>query len=133
MENLYQNAEGYADPTAYEAIFKTHRYPYMPLVYIASPYAGDVEKNTEAAKRYARFAVDQGFIPIVPHLMYPQFMDEKSERELALFFGQILIDKCTELWAFGKPSLGMTKEIGYAKYHKRNVRCFTEDLKEVEE
>ena len=131
MENLYQNAEGYADPTAYEAIFKTHRYPYMPLVYIASPYAGDVEKNTEAAKRYARFAIDCGFIPMVPHLLYPQLMDEKTERELALQFGLVLIDKCVELWAFGEQSMGMAKEIAYARRHKRNIRYFTEDLKEV--
>lgn len=131
MENLYKNHEGYADPTIYEAVFKPQRYPYMPLVYIASPYAGDVENNVKAARRYARFAIDHGFIPIVPHLLFPQFMSEKTERDLALFFGLALIDKCTELWASGEPTLGMGREIAYAKRHKRNVRYFDTDMKEV--
>ena len=31
---------------------------YLPLVYICSKYSGDISGNTEAAKRYSRFAVD---------------------------------------------------------------------------
>ena len=54
---------------------------YRPLVYICSPYAGDIEKNTENARRYSRFAADRNGIPIAPHLLFPQFMDEETERE----------------------------------------------------
>ncbi len=35
-----------------------------PLVYICSPFSGDVEANTENARRYSRFAVDSSAIPI---------------------------------------------------------------------
>ena len=44
------NASGCPDPTAYEAISAVARTekaarPYKPLVYIASPFAGDTERN----------------------------------------------------------------------------------------
>ena len=55
-----------------------------PIVYICSPYSGDVEKNTEAARRYCRYAADRGFIPLAPHLLFPQFLSEETERELAI-------------------------------------------------
>lgn len=59
--NIY-NSEMYPDPTAYHALTKIHKEEkaarYRPLVYICSPYSGDVAKNTEKAKRHCRFAVD---------------------------------------------------------------------------
>ena len=77
------NAERYYDPTAYEALSniaqeeRTLR-AYRPIVYICSPYAGDVSKNVENARRYSRFAVDSGCIPIAPHLLFPQFMNDEN-------------------------------------------------------
>jgi len=40
------NGEGYYDPTPYEALKKKYR----PLVYIASPFSGDMERNTRKAQ-----------------------------------------------------------------------------------
>lgn len=64
----YKNAEGYADPTAFGAFCAIEKEEkalraFRPIVYICSPYAGDVERNTAAARRYSRFAVDAGYIP----------------------------------------------------------------------
>ena len=83
------NSEGYYDPTAYEAIRRIgqQKQPVKPIVYICSPYAGDVERNRKNAIRYCRFAVDHGAIPVAPHLFLPQFMSEETERELALSMG----------------------------------------------
>lgn len=66
---------------------------YRPLVYICSKYSGDVSGNTEAAKRYSRFAVDQGTIPLAPHLLLPLYMNEETERELALFMDMVFPGK----------------------------------------
>ena len=77
---VMKNAEGYADPTAGEAIRRASRFRFRPIVYICSPYSGDIERNTEMAKRYSRYAVDEGVIPITPHLMFPLYMTEE-ERE----------------------------------------------------
>lgn len=89
----YRNSEGYADPTAYEAFRSIEKEEkknkgFMPVVYICSPYAGDVEQNTAAAQKYCRFAVDKGTVPLAVHLLFPQFMSEETERKLALHMGK---------------------------------------------
>ena len=99
------NCEGYYDPTAYEALANIEKEEralraFRPIVYICSPYAGDVTANVENARRYSRFAVDMGYIPIAPHLLFPQFLcdDNPKERQLGLFFGNALMSKCSEVW-----------------------------------
>ena len=140
MSNDYRNSEGYPDPTAGEAICriatneKQFLRAFRPIVYICSPYSGDVVGNVAAARRYCRFAVDKGFIPIAPHLLYPQFLDDnnESERELGLFFGNALMSKCAEVWVFGsRISSGMEAEIKRAKWKGYHLRYFTEECQEV--
>ena len=132
----YKNAEGYADPTAYEAltaVAKSEK-PYKPLVYIASPYAGDIETNVRRAQGYCRFAVTKNCIPIAPHLHYPQFMDDsdKEQRELGLFFALVLLGKCDELWIFGdRVSNGMSQEIKKAEKRGIPIRRFSFKREEV--
>ncbi|ENZ13245.1 DUF4406 domain-containing protein [Enterocloster clostridioformis] len=140
MSNDYKNSEGYPDPTASEALSrianneKQFLRAFRPIVYVCSPYSGDVEANVAAARRYCRFAVDKGFIPIAPHLLYPQFLDDKDadERELGLFFGNALMSKCAEVWVFGnRISSGMEAEIRRAKWKGYHLRYFTEECQEV--
>ena len=62
------NSEGYYDPTTYEALFSIEKEErslrtFRPIVYICSPYAGDVETNVQKARRYCRFAVDKHYLP----------------------------------------------------------------------
>ena len=134
------NSEGYYDPTVYEALSniekeeKAARRICRPLVYICSPYAGNVEQNVNMARVYSRFAVKNTCIPLAPHLLYPQFMDDGSpaERELALFMGLVLLTKCEQVWVFGGViSAGMAAEIAKAEKKKIPVRYFTEELEEV--
>ncbi len=136
------NSEGYFDPTTYEALAKIEKEEraarkaatYRPLVYICSPYSGDVERNTCQARAYSRFAVAKHSIPIAPHLLYPQFMDEGTERGLALFMGIVLLGKCDEVWVFGDAvSEGIAAEIARAKKQRKTIRYFTEGLEEVTE
>lgn len=128
----YRNHEGYADPTAYAALTKIEE--EGRFVYICSPFSGDVEGNIANARRYCRFAVDKGFIPIAPHLLYPQFLNDNdpNERELGLLFGNALISKCAEIWVFGsRISSGMDAEIRHAKWKGYHLRYFTEECQEV--
>ena len=137
MSISYLNAERYADPTAYQAltnIERSERRQFRPLVYVCSPYSGDIETNAKAARRYCRFAVDMGYIPVAPHLLYPQFLDDadSDERNLGLFFGNVLMSKCHEVWVFGsRISSGMEAEISRAKRKNYIIRRFSADLKEV--
>lgn len=89
-----------------------------------------MEGNTKKARAYSRFAVDQGAIPIAPHLLLPQFMKEETERELAMFMDIAILSKCKELWVFGNPTAGMQSEIAYAERKEMTIKYFSEDMKE---
>jgi hypothetical protein len=138
------NAEGYQDPTAYQALLSMEREAerkaaargriYRPLVYICSPYSGDTEANVLAARRYSRFAVERGCIPIAPHLLFTQFLDDSvpEERSLGLQFGNVLMGRCRELWVFGsRVSQGMGAEIDRARRKGCTIRRFTEECMEA--
>ena len=133
------NSECYPDPTAHDALTAIEQElralrAFRPIVYICSPYAGDVAANIEAARRYSRFAVETGYIPIAPHLLFPQFLNDAdpAERELGLFFGNALMSKCSEVWVFGSHIYaGMQAEIRRAKWKNYRLRYFTEDCQEV--
>ena len=133
-----KNAEGYPDPTATTALENVARAEdarvHRPLVYIASPYAGETEDNISRAKGYCRFAVSKGVIPLAPHLLYPQFMDDDDEdqRILGLRFAIALLCRCDELWVFGeKVSAGMAKEIEKAEKRGMRIRRFNSKCEEV--
>ena len=123
------NSEGYYDPTAYEAMSTVEKEEralraFRPIVYICSPYA----------QEYSRFAVEKGYIPIAPHLLFPQFLNDANpkERQLGLFFGNALMSKCSEVWVFGSHiSAGMEAEINRAKWKNYRLRYFTETCEEV--
>lgn len=133
------NSEGYYDPTTYEALTNIEKEKralraFRPIVYICSPYAGDVTVNVENARKYSRFAVDAGYIPIAPHLLFPQFLSDNNpkERQLGLFFGNALMGKCSEVWVFGsRISSGMETEIKRARWKSYRLRFFTENCEEV--
>lgn len=147
MDRYKYNAEGYYDPTAYQAIKNITREEkavnkdtckksgyFRPLVYICSPFAGDVDKNIDNARDFSRFAIARNCIPIAPHLLFPQFLDDsnKQQRELGIFMGLVLMSKCRELWCFGsKISNGMAIELKKAKKRKMVIRYFNEKCEEV--
>lgn len=96
----------------------------MNCVFICSPFKGDVKANIENAKKYARFAALKGNAVFVPHLLYPQFLDDasESEREIGIQSGIEFMHLCDEVWVFAKDEAscteGMKKEIDAAKKDK---------------
>lgn len=95
------------------------------LIYIASPYAGEVEKNVAFAKLACRYAISQGHTPIAVHLLYPQMLrdSEPAERELGLKLGHRVLEVCDELWACGDTfSTGMRREMEEAGRLHINIR-----------
>ena len=136
---MYRNSEGYADPTAGAAMrqmMKEYRQQQKKRyadknrrkVYVASRYAGDVDANVAAAITYCRRVVDEGYIPIASHLLYPQILNDNdpAERELGMLFGLALLRMCDEVWVFGDVSPGVAQEIEEAKRLKKQVRYFKE-------
>lgn len=127
------NSEGYPDPVPQEALAHIDKEARRgkPLVYVASPYAGDTARNTENAIRYSRFAVDSGAIPLAPHLLLPRYMSEETEREEAMFMNMVFLGRCEQLWVFGdRITEGMAAEIAGAQKRRIPIRYFTEECKE---
>lgn len=99
-----------------------------PVVYICSKYSGDTTHNTEMARRYSRYAVDQGCIPLAPHLLLPQFLSEETERELAISIDLRILSLCQELWVCGdEMSEGMQRELEQATMAGMPVRYIKEE------
>lgn len=85
------NSEGYHDSTAYDALSSIGNEAralraFRPIVYICSPFVGDIEKNVAAARAYSRFAVEQGYIPLAPHLLFSQFWMTQTRRNVTSVF-----------------------------------------------
>lgn len=95
----------------------------MKKVFISSPFRGNVESNTEKACAYSRAAYEEGCIPIAPHLLFPQFLNEKEEKERAagIAMGLELMLDCDEVWVFGTATEGMEQEIRFAVEHGKHL------------
>lgn len=109
---------------------------YYPLVYVCSPYRGNIEENISNARKYSRFAFDKKNIPITPHLLYPQFLNDNDlfERNIAIHkINYVLLGLCQEVWVFGDAITdGMKREILIAEKRKKKIRYFNKNLEEVD-
>ena len=137
---MHKNSEGYADLTAGAAMSrmmkeyrqqqrKYYAYKNRRKIYVASKYAGDVEKNVKNAIGYCRRVIEQGHMPLASHLLYPQMLDDTNpeERKIGQMFGMALLGICDEVWVFGEISSGMAEEIREAKTMKKTLRYFGEE------
>lgn len=90
----------------------------MKKVFVCSPFRGDVDENLKVAKFAASILVACTYIPVVPHLYFPQFLDENdpSERIKGIKMGVQLMECCDRLWLVGtKITNGMEYELEEAK------------------
>ena len=90
----------------------------MKVIYVASPYAGDIEQNTAFAKEACRHVMNEGHAFFAPHLLYPNLLreSEPAERQAGLDMGIAMLQSCDELWCFGDHiSQGMMSEIEEAQ------------------
>lgn len=101
----------------------------MKMIYICSPLRGDIEMNIQRANRYCLFAAGQEVIPLAPHTIFTQWLDDndQGEREAGMLLGIKLLAKCDEVWVFGsRISEGMAKEIEVAVSLGKPVLYYTD-------
>jgi hypothetical protein len=106
----------------------------MQKVFICSPYHGDKEKNLELARRFAKFAISEWKIPIIPHMMFATILDDDNrfEREEGIKMGAELLKDCDEMWIIGtKITRGMAYEIAVAEKLQIYVRLRDENGCEI--
>ena len=85
-------------------------------LYVAHPFAGDVVANVERVRAICKAIVAEGHLPLAPQLYLPAFLDEKTERELALVLCLELIAVCDELRVYGGTvTAGMRREMDRAE------------------
>lgn len=95
------------------------------IIYICSPYAGNIEENIAFARQACGYAIRQGAVPLAPHLLYPQILNDSvpEEREIGIRLGLDILERCEELWICGdRMSAGMKRETAYAKARGIPVR-----------
>ena len=87
----------------------------MKKVYVCSQYGtrGNKETNLEFAKLYCMAVIEEGKIPICPHLFYGKVLndDVESQRAAGIRIGLDLLEDCSELRIFSRLSEGMKGEI----------------------
>lgn len=101
----------------------------VKLVYICSPLRGDIETNIQRANRYCRFAAKQETVPLAPHTIFTQFLDDdiRDEREAGIYLGMQLLQRCEELWVFGnRITEGMAKEIEAALNQRKPILYYND-------
>lgn len=87
-------------------------------VYVAHPFAGDAAANVERIRAICKAIVADGHLPIAPQLYLPAFIEEATDRELALRLCLELVACCDALWFYGTHvSPGMEREISAAQEH----------------
>ncbi len=106
----------------------------MKKVFVCSPYHGDTKKNTEKAAFAAQILSESGHMPVVPHLYFPNFLDDNDqyERIRGIELGIELMKECNLLWLLG-PSItpGMEYELEVAKEIQIPVRMYDDKFKQI--
>lgn len=89
------------------------------IVYICSPYRGEVNRNKKYARELTARAIDKGYVPITPHLYITECLDDDCPKQRAqgLTAGLRLLKACSVV-IVGKRygiSDGMEREIYKAR------------------
>lgn len=101
--------------------------PFRPVGNTEKDQSKEMEANLALAKKACRYAVEKGFVPLAPHLYFPQFLDdeESNERRFGIFLGLYGLAECAELWVIGRRiTEGMEQEISWAQKWGIPVRYF---------
>lgn len=94
------------------------------VIYVCSPYRGDVETNEKIARGICRKLAKTGAIPIAPHLLFTQFLNDDipEEREQGFALNKMLLSYCHCVVAYkDEITEGMTREIIWAEEFDKKV------------
>jgi hypothetical protein len=88
----------------------------MLRVYTCHRFAADRVGAMRSLRRVCRQLIDEGCLPVCPQLFLPMFLDEGTERDVALRLCQEMIKDCDEVRVYGREiTPGMRIEISFAE------------------
>lgn len=88
--------------------------PLRPQGNTVAKRAMELRHNRRTAQLACEFAVRWGYLPLAPHLYFPQFLSDSDadERERGIRFGLEWLKNCDEFWIIGRRiTEGMEREI----------------------
>lgn len=92
-------------------------------VYIASPYSGDVARNVAYAKAAMLDAIKRFESPIVPHLLYPEVLDDTDpkQRVIGLELAMAWIEPRTIRYLVAYEDYGVSQGMSRELHHAQSV------------
>ena len=85
------------------------------VVYLCHPFSHAMKTNRNRVAAIARHLTIRGFVPLAPQLFLPHFLDERTERHLAMRICLKLVSLTDEVRVYGEPTEGMRHEIAEAR------------------
>ena len=85
------------------------------FIYLCHPYRSDPTRNRSRVAWICRRLVRSGHLPLAPQVYLPAFLDEATERALAMRLCLRMVGLAEEVRVYGKPSEGMRVEIAEAQ------------------
>ena len=103
-------------------------------IFISSRYAGDIKHNEEVAEQLCKMAMELGYAPYAPHLIYPRFLDDnrQEDRERGITCGLAFLAVCDMVWVYTGEGIseGMEQEIQHANRLGKPVILLSKDCLE---
>ena len=87
----------------------------MSTVFVCHFFSHNPQGSQYAVSRIAQRLARQGHLPLAPQLLLPHFIEETSERDLALKLCLQLVALADEVRVYGEVSAGMRLEIDEAR------------------
>ena len=87
----------------------------MKIAFVCHPFSGAPAGNHRRVVEICSRLAVQGVLPIAPQIYIPQFVDESTQRELALRLCRELVRISGEVKVYGVPTAGMRREIAEAQ------------------
>lgn len=100
------------------------------LLYVCSPYRGEVKRNKEYARELTRKALENGFVPVTVHLYLTEATNDEipEERDLGMAAGKKILENCKYILIGDRYGIseGMLGEMSLAKA-KGLISLYEED------
>lgn len=102
------------------------------LLYVCSPYRGDIKRNKEYARKLTQAALDNGFIPVTVHLYLTEATDDTNpeERVRGMAAGMKILENCKYILVGDRYGIseGMKAELTFAAV-KGKIMLYEKDGK----
>ena len=92
------------------------------IVFVCSPYSGEVDKNVIVSRQICQLAFDCNCHPFAPHLIYPDILDDSNDedRKKGIDSGIAIMSLCSVIFQLDvELTRGMKEEILVA--NDRNI------------